>query len=127
MARPFLLLFCFLAMAGFSPSAVTAEPRELRIGIAGHAFDHLGAIGEQAEAAVASGATVLYITGIGTLGYQGLPSIEELHQQQHATKTYIKNAKQKGLQLALGYVCATSIVKLESFDKDWSAEFRGKF
>ena len=48
-------------------------PRELRVGRAGHAFDHLGGFGDQAEAAAASGATIIYATGLGGAGYSGLP------------------------------------------------------
>src|SRR5690349_24004975 len=101
-ALPFFILL-------FSQSWMFAggQPTELRIGIAGHAFDHLGNIGEQAQAALASGATVLYISGVGALGYQGLPAVEELRQQQQATRNYLHKAKQEGLRLALGYVCAT--------------------
>ena len=46
--KHFLTVFAVL----FSAEGVAAEiPRELRVGRAGHAFDHLGNIGEQAEAA----------------------------------------------------------------------------
>ena len=124
MARSLLTVFYLIAL---SEAATVAQPPELRVGIAGHAFDHLGAIGEQAEAAVASGATVLYVSGIGALGYGGLPAFEELRHQQQATKTYLRNAKSKGLRLALGYLCATSIVKLDTFDQKWPPEFRAQF
>lgn len=112
----------------FSCSAYSAEiPRELRVGRAGHAFDHVGGIGRQAEAAAASGATIIYASGLGQFGYQGLPTGEELAALRQAISDYNSNAKMKGIELALGYVCATSIVKLESFDKNWSEEFRVQF
>ena len=57
---------------------LAGAPRELRVGVAGHAFDHLGAIGDQAEAAAASGADIIYVTGLGGLGYMGLPPAEAL-------------------------------------------------
>jgi hypothetical protein len=95
--------------------------------VAGHAFDHLGSIGEQAEAAAASGANIIYASGVGALGYEGLPSAEELARQRQAAATYLRNAKQHGIRLAIGYVCATSIVKLEAFDKNWSPAFRAGF
>jgi hypothetical protein len=40
---------------------------------------------------------------------------------------YIRDAKASGIKLALAYVCSTSIVKLETFDKNWSKEFRAQF
>src|SRR5438876_7950541 len=125
MAKPLLCLA--LLLLGFGRSSAAGVPRELRVGAAGHAFDHLGAIGDQAEAAAASGATVIYVTGCGALGYQGLPSAEHLRNQREATRTYLHNAKRRGIRLAIGYVCATSIVKLESFDRNWPAEFRAQF
>src|SRR5437588_975592 len=76
--------------------------RELRVGIEGHAFDHLGAIGGQAEAAAASGANIIYVSGLGALGYQGLPSAEQMRKQREATVTYLRAAKRNGIRLAIG-------------------------
>ena len=104
-----------------------AERPELRVGIAGHAFDHLGAIGDQAEAAAASGSTIIYAGGVGEVGYNGFLKPEELTALAAARNAYVRRAKANGIQLALGYVCATSIVKLETFDKNWSKEFRAQF
>jgi len=106
---------------------LAGAPRELRVGVAGHAFDHLGSIGDQAEAAAASGADIIYVTGLGGLGYQGLPPVEALAAQRQVTATYLRNAKRHGIRLAIGYVCATSIVKLETFDRNWPADFRARF
>jgi len=102
-------------------------PRELRVGVAGHAFDHLDNIGEQAAAAAASGANIIYASGLGGLGYSGLPPAEELARQCRASAEYVRRAKSRGIRLALGYLCATSIVKLETFDQNWSPEFRARF
>ncbi|MSU57051.1 MAG: hypothetical protein EXS35_02540, partial [Pedosphaera sp.] len=102
-------------------------PRELRVGVAGHAFDHLGGFAEQAEAAAASGANIIYATGLGAVGYSGLPPAEELARQCRSSTEYVRQAKSRGIRLALGYLCATSIVKLESFDANWSPEFRARF
>ncbi len=99
----------------------------LRIGVAAHAFDHLSGIGEQAQAAAASGANIIYASGIGVFGYQGLPLGSELEKQCAATTDYVRNAKSSGIRLAIGYVCATSVVKLGEFDKNWSADFRKSF
>jgi hypothetical protein len=104
-----------------------ATPAELKVGVAGHAFDHLAAYGEQAEAAAASGANIIYVTGLGGLGYTGLPSSGELLKESERVKAYLLNAKRKGIRLNIGYVCATSIVKLETFDKNWSAALRSQF
>jgi hypothetical protein len=115
----FLLLPALPALAG--------TPRDLQVGIAGHAFDHLGNIGEQAEAAAASGSTIIYATGLGGDGYLGLPAPAELEAQRKSVAAYVRQAKARGIRLALGYVCATSIVKLESFDRNWAPELRSRF
>jgi hypothetical protein len=116
------LIAIFLATRGLA----SVSP-ELRVGDAGHAFDHLGNIGEQAEAAAASGANILYVTGLGGLGYNGLPGPDEMVRQHEHTRAYIQQAKAKGVRLAIGYVCATSIVKLETFDRNWPPDLRAQF
>ena len=108
-------------------TARPATPRDLQVGIAGHAFDHLGGIGEQAEAAAASGSTLIYATGFGGDGYQGLPAPAELEARRKAVAAYVRQAKARGIRLALGYVCATSIVKLDTFDRHWTPELRSRF
>src|SRR6185436_8565435 len=113
----FRWFFCWLIFIALQASA--AQRRELQVGIAGHAFEHLGDIGDQAEAAAASGATIIYSSGVAVAGYQGLPTPDALNRQVEASKTYLRNAKKHGIHLALGYICATSIVKLEAFDKNW--------
>jgi hypothetical protein len=105
---------------------VAAAEDPLAVGIAGHAFDHLGNIGEQAEAAAASGANIIYASGVGALGYAGLPPAAELDQAKQAAAAYVKRAKQDGIKLAIGYVCATSIVKLDTFDTNWPPELRAQ-
>ncbi len=102
-------------------------PRELRVGIAGHAFDHFDGISEQAEAAAASGANIIYASGLGGEGYSGLPPTETLAQRRQAAADYVRRARSHGIRLALGYLCATSIVKLETFDQNWTPEFRSQF
>jgi hypothetical protein len=114
----------FLALGLPSPSFPSDA---LRIGVAAHAFDHLGGIGNQAQAAAASGANIIYTSGIGVFGYQGLPPGTELEKQCTATSEYVRNAKKSGIRLAIGYVCATSIVKLGEFDKNWPSDFRKSF
>ncbi|MGI8967244.1 MAG: hypothetical protein ACR2H1_14315, partial [Limisphaerales bacterium] len=103
-------------------------PRELRVGAAGHAFEHLGGIGEQADAAAASGATIIYPAGFGQMaGYDGIATTGELKKAREKFSEYNRSAKANGIQLAIAYVCATSIVKLETFDRNWTDEFRAGF
>jgi hypothetical protein len=118
-----------VAMVAAAAHTVIAEemPRALRVGRAGHAFDHLGAIGMQAEAAAASGATIIYASGVGTFGYQGLPRDAEFTRISKDVAAYNAAATQRGIELAVGYLCATSIVGLKDFDKHWSDEFRAQF
>jgi hypothetical protein len=102
-------------------------PPELRIGRAGHAFDHLGGIGGQAEAAAASGASIIYSGGLGEAGYRGLPAPKDFAALRKSISDYSRRAKQLGIELNIGYLCATSIVKLDTFDKNWTDEFRAQF
>jgi len=119
------LISCVFQIA--TSSAAEALPRALRVGVAGHAFDHLGGIANQGATAAASGATVIYATGLGGRGYTGLPTDETLAKERAAVAAYNREAKGKGIELSIGYLCATSIVKLSEFDKNWSAEFRAQF
>ncbi len=123
--RTLIVTACFFSLHLLSTADV---PRELRVGIAGHAFEHLGGIGDQADAAIASGMTIIYPAGFGQMaGYDGLAKPEELKKAHEKFIAYNRRAKTNGIQLAIAYVCATSIVKLESFDRNWSDTFRAKF
>lgn len=102
-------------------------PYELRVGVAGHAFDHLGNIGEQSEATAASGLNIIYATGLGAWGYQGLPAGQEWLEAQEAAANYNRTAKRQGIKLSIGYICATSIVKINEFDHGWTPAFRAQF
>lgn len=110
-------------------SAQRTRPSDdpLRLAEAVHAFEHLGAYAFQAPAAAEAGATIIYATGIGGDAYGGLPQPEEFQRRMDMARDYVADAKRRGIQLALGYLCATSIVKLETFDAHWSAEFRALF
>jgi hypothetical protein len=114
---------CAMAMT----TGLAGPPDILRIGVAGHAFDHLGNINNQAEAAAASGADIIYSSGLGALGYNGLPADADLEKARKDTHDYITRAKAQGIQLAIGYICASSIVGLESFDQKWTLKFRAQF
>lgn len=116
-------LLCLTAAIKISASSADA----LRVGVAEHAFDHLGNIGDQADAAVASGANILYTTGVGIFGYAGLPAESELKKARLQNLDYTRHAKKEGIKLAIGYVCATSIVGLDTFDKNWTPKFRAQF
>lgn len=102
-------------------------PENLRLGRAQHAFDHLGNMNEQDDAAAAIGANVIYATGCGMVGYNGLPPENELASILKDAAAYNKGARDKGIGIILGYVCATSIVDLEAFDRNWSEGFRSRF
>lgn len=116
----------FIALSILICTQAFAADDPLAIGVAGHAFDHLGNIGDQAEAAVASGQNIIYSTGIGGLGYARLPPATQLNAAQKSAAAYLKKAKASGVRLAIGYVCATSIVKLDTFDKNWPTELRSQ-
>ncbi len=113
-------VLCQAATEVFTPS-----PR-LRIGVAVHAFDHLGAIGHQAEAAAESGATLIY-AGFGAAGYNGLPAPPEFKRLCREEAAYVRLAKKKGIKIVIGYICATSMVGLDAFDKSWTPGFRAQF
>lgn len=127
MLRTFLRALLGLALSTHLTITQGTPPPELRVGIAGHAFDHLGNLGEQAEAAIASGATILYATGLGGDGYSGLPAPAELKQRIQSSKRYSESSKRNGASLLIGYICATSIVGLNRFDQNWTPEFRARF
>ena len=120
----FLRRSAFLFFCG---ELAAETPSELRLGRAGHAFDHLGGIGVQAEAAAASGSTIIYSSGVGEAGYQGLPPQKEFATLRKNVSEYSRRAKELGIELNIGYLCATSIVKLDTFDKNWTDEFRAQF
>ena len=102
-------------------------PSALRTGVAEHAFDHNGQITDQLEAAVASGENIIYCGHVGDSGYNGLPEKSKMDAERKAMADYIKRSKKAGVRLAIGYVCATSIVKLETFDRNWPRNFRSQF
>src|SRR4051812_23870560 len=122
-ARALPLVFLLV----FAGPAVAQIPAELRIGRANHAFDHLGNIGGQADAAAACGATIIYTGGLSEASYHGLPAEKEVDALFEKVRAYNTHAKSIGIELPIGYLCATSIVKLETFDKNWTDDFRDQF
>jgi hypothetical protein len=56
-----------------------------------------------------------------------LPVEDELLRAWNDSRAYTQQAKSHGIRLALGHVCATSIVGLKSFDQHWSAQSRERF
>jgi hypothetical protein len=109
------------------PSLWADPPRELGTGIAEYAFDHLGSFHNLSEPAAASGVTVIYCGGVGVNGYQAMPDQEEFARERRDSLAYIKQARTQGIRLAIGYLCATSIVDLKSWDKNWTPQFRARF
>lgn len=106
--------------------AAAQSPPDLRVGAAFHAFEHLYDYGKQAEAAAACGATVIYATGLGSDGYTGLPAPEEWAAHLADSRAYAAHAKNLGILTVLGYLCATSIVGLDTFDAHWTPELRAE-
>jgi hypothetical protein len=102
------------------------DPHWLDVGVAGHAFDHLGSLGDQAKAAAQSGSTIIYTTGFGWM-YGGMKPRPEMARAAKDIAAYVRQARRDGIRLAFGYVCATSIVGLDGFDRNWPAEFRARF
>jgi hypothetical protein len=86
------LLFLFAANFVVA-SAGHAEVRSpLRVGRAGHAFDHVGDISEQADVAAASGMTIIYASGLGAVGYEGVPADAEFNRQRDLVAQYNRRA-----------------------------------
>ena len=100
---------------------------DLRVGASLHAFDHLGGFSQQADAAAACGVTVLYATGLGGDGYTGIPAPEAWAQHLKDSRDYTAKAKQSGVPTVLGYLCATSIVGLDTFAENWTPEMKAEF
>lgn len=119
--------FAILVLAGLLLARQAVSQPDLRVGHAFHAFDHLGGYDHQAEAAAASGATIIYATGLGGDGYSGLPDPESFRKRRDAEAAYIRKAKTLGIKTVIGYLCATSIVRLDKFDANWTAEMRAEF
>jgi hypothetical protein len=124
---PALIMSGVILVATRGSSAADPASDPLAVGVAQHAFDHLGDIAEQADTVAATGGTVIYATGCGGIGYGGLPPADEMTKVLKHTSDYNRHAREKGISVILGYVCATSIVKLDTFDKNWTPEFRGRF
>jgi hypothetical protein len=114
-----LLLAAWRSSAGSVPS--------LDVGTVQYAFDHTGDQTNLAGICLASGYNVIYTGLLGADGYNGLPSEAKLATERRAQSAYLKKAKASGIQLAIGYVCATSIVKLNTFDTNWPRAFRRQF
>ena len=124
---PKVLLAVGLSCLVAGSQVFAAPPSALRTGVAGHAFDHDGVNTDQGEAAVASGCNIVYCGYIGDWGYNGLLEESKMAGVRKAMADYIKKSKKAGVRLAIGYVCATSIVKLDTFDRNWPAIFRSQF
>jgi len=119
-----------LAAAGLPPApAVVADhsPSEkISVGRLRPAFDHLGNIGGQMEAAAASGCTVVYATGLGAYSYTGLPPRATLDAYLQQLREYNRKAHAGGVHTVLSYLCATSIVGIDRFATNWSEYFPGR-
>src|SRR5688572_1100494 len=101
---PIVFVFTLLLVVVTTRAALAEETNPLALGVAGHAFDHLGAIGEQAEAAAASGFNIIYATGCGGAGYEGLPPADKLAEMMRQSAEYNTRARAQGIKVILGYV-----------------------
>lgn len=126
LALSWVLCFAVIAWSPILAIAGEIDPHALDVGVAGHAFDHLGSLGDQAAAAAHSGSTIIYTTGFGWM-YEGMKPPGEMARAKEQIAGYVRQAKHDGIRLAIGYVCATSIVGLDQFDRNWPAEFGAKF
>src|SRR5260370_42522904 len=59
--------------------------------------------------------------------YEGMRPSEQMKESGDAIATYVRKSKKDGIRLAFGYVCATSIVDLSNFDRNWQQDFRGQY
>jgi hypothetical protein len=126
MGRANLVLHAFFLLSAAIASHAYSQERELLVGIAGHAFDHDGEFSDQGPTAAACGVNILYGGGFGT-SYTGLKTPAENAQLTEKTAAYLQQCHHEGIKLGIGYICATSIVKLDQFDHDWTPEFRKQF
>lgn len=122
MVKSVPLWVCF-ALALATPSVLRAEPRDLRTGIAAHAYDQLG----NPAVAAANGANVIYAIGVGEFARQGIPSFDEWERVRQAAAIYNQQARRDGIRLIFGRVNATSLPNLNDFNSEWSPEFRAFF
>jgi hypothetical protein len=105
------------------PVASAAGTDVLATGTLRPAFDHLGNVGAQAPAATAAGCTVVYATGIGAVSYSGLPPRPQMDALLAECASYNRDARARGARIVLSYLCATSIVNVETFAANWDDYF----
>jgi len=85
------IIYVFGALLAVADNAAFAgSPAALRTGVAEHAFDHLGDINNQADVAAASGDNIIYTSGAGVWGYQGLPDAPKFARERETFRTYLK-------------------------------------
>lgn len=120
-------LSIFALLMAISPGLFAATPPDLRVGYAQYAFDHMGDMGKLGPTAAASGVNIIFAGGVGIYGYQGMPEPARLEADMRDEQNYLADCRAKGIRRVIGYVCATSIVNLNSFDRNWTPEFRARF
>jgi hypothetical protein len=87
------------------------------------AFDHIGDLSDQADAAADSRCTLIYATGIGRYSYSGLPPKAEMEAYLATLREYNRKAHARGVGIVLSYLCATSIVNIQTFAANWNDYF----
>ncbi len=116
---------CFVLVTFAWAGAAEIDASDLQLGKFSPAFDHLGNLGEQLDAAIASRCTLVYATGIGTYSYSGLPPKKTMDAYVAKLKAYTSRAHSNGVVI-LSYLCATSIVDPDHFATNWDDYFSGR-
>ncbi len=119
-----LFFSILISVLFFHNGVFSVEPWEF---FSVHGFDHLDNLDKQAESASLCSISVLYATGVGVCQYMGIPEAERWESIKEDTRKYVTYAKSLGISVVLGYLCSTSIVNLETFDKHWTEDFRKQF
>lgn len=91
-----------------------------------HAFDHLDNLDRQAEPAYQCGVSVLYISGVGVFGYMGIPPANEWEKIKDDAKKYVQHVRSLGIPVVIGYLCSTSIVRLNTFDSNFPPDLKNQ-
>jgi hypothetical protein len=106
-----------------APVAWAATTDYLATGRLRPAFDHLGNLNGQIEAAATGRCTLVYATGIGAYSYVGLPPKSVMDAYLAQCAAYNQKAHKGGVGIVLSYLCATSIVGVDTFATNWSDYF----
>ena len=113
-----VVLSVMVAVSVAASSKVNDKLIYLETGKFRPAFDHLGEVNQQIDSVAASGCTVTY-AGLGGYSYTGLPAKADLQKLITDVKAYNFRGHSKNVPVMLSYLCATSIVNIDTFTKNW--------